>query len=117
MKGYFGWIIVLCSVMAIAGGFLIVKRATSGAPANFSLVATTTLMEDAKPMPALSDSAKLYKNEQMGFALYYPGDLPFREYTDHPPELTVAFQKEEGTAAFQIYAAPIDGNEITRARF
>lgn|SRR5262245_13906999 len=57
------------------------------------------------------------RSKHLGFSFYYPADIPPKEYTDHPPEFTAAFQKEDGAEGFQIYAAPIDGSEITKERF
>jgi hypothetical protein len=91
---------------------------TSGTAPGFSLATTTPISQKAAtPEPSVLDGYKEYKNQQLGFSVHYPADIPPKEYADQPPGFTVAFQNGDGTAGFQIYAAPIAANEITKERF
>jgi hypothetical protein len=114
----------VCFLAAIIGGFFVLKNVTSGAPQDFSLATTTsasaTSSAAGRPSatPQAPTGSKEYRNKQYGFSIYYPDNLPPKEYvTPRIPELTVAFQAEQGGEGFQIYVAPIDGNEITEERF
>jgi hypothetical protein len=118
MRSYTAWIAIGIFVSGIVAGFFVWKQSTSGAAAGFSLTTITPTPQNVDtPNIAVLDDYKEYRNQQLGFSVHYPADIPPKEYTDQPPGFTVAFQNGDGTAGFQIYAAPIDGTEITKERF
>src|SRR5262245_12051965 len=120
MRKDVAYIITGIFIAAIVGGFLVLKNATSGGSDLSTITLNSATSSASTPSSAslqIPDGYKKYTDQQRGFSFYYPADIPPKEYSDHPPEFTVAFQNEDGGAGFQIYAAPIDGNQITKERF
>lgn len=132
MRSSLGWIITLCFLGALIGGFFLLKDATSGELFTLSssdglgiTLATTTLPEAigqspaAPPLPEREppDGYKEYRNEDFGFSLFYPASIEPKEFVDRGPELTVLFQSAEGEPGFEVYVAPISEDKITPERF
>lgn len=124
MKTLTAWFIVAAFTAALIGSFFLLKDATSGKPFDIEL-ATTTLPEigekiattDPLPERVPPTGYKEYRNEDFGFSVFYPEDIPPQEFVDRGPELTVLFQSGEGEPGFQIYVAPIAEDKITPERF
>jgi hypothetical protein len=126
MRAATGWVVLIIFIAALVGGFFVLKDVTSSASSDFSLATTTSTSANnvnyADRISPISDRQvakgyKEYKNHDYHFSVHYPGDLPAQESHDRGHTLTVVFQKEIGEEAFQIYVAPIRGNQITQERF
>jgi hypothetical protein len=124
MKSYTGWMITVCFFTVLIGGFLVLKNSSSGTSLDVSLATASTSSPQATtdvskvpPLQNIPTGYKEYRNKQFGFSVYYPQEIPAREFVDRGPELTVAFSEGDGEPGFQIYVAPIDGTTITNERF
>ena len=123
MKPYIGWIISVSFFAALIGGFFILKNSTSGAALNVSFATVSTsspqAATDVAKVPPLENSPagfKEYRNTDYGFSVNYPAQIPPQEFHDREHALTVLFQGAAGEPGFQIYAAPVNGTNITPER-
>lgn len=124
MKSYVGWIIIVLFFTTLIAGFVILKNSSSGTSLDVLLATVSTSSpqptKDVGKVPPLQNipaGYKEYRNEQFGFSVYYPPEIPPDEFVDRGPALTVAFQGAEGEPGFQIYVTPIDGTTITNEPF
>ncbi len=129
MPGSRNWYvgIVLCLVLALVV-FLAFRKESDSQPIEFLpiSIASTSLASSSQPAtakispaptPTIPKGYKEYRNEQYHFSLYYPGDIPVKEYAERGAATTITFQPGNGKPGFQVFVQNYNGAQITEERF
>ena len=122
MKLVTAWIIVIIFSTALIGGFFVLKKISSGTASAFTLGTTSTTSPQATfvahvPSEKTLQEYKEYRSNEYHFSIQYPSDIPPQESHDLGHTMTLDFQQGAGEKGFEIYVAPVSGNEITQEQF